>query len=1133
MTRANRATLCLCWLVLVFLGANGALADSSLDFELAGEYATQFHGGPYSEAAGSGLGGSIALTLANGNVASFDGTQSESLAANAFTNGARFTVGAFFKMSSLAAGSTNRGILRLGLSNGGTDNFTGLPFASIMLDSSGASFLAYRSGAGSEPVDDATFTLATNQWYYFESTFTRSGDTGTTLIDYSITLANAAADGTIGSVIETYSPSSSTGHQAASTALNGAIYGAFKGHDAFPTAAGVMDNFFVSNTGQSRIPPPRSAATIDFDPTGELAASFGFSGGSYAENASGGLNGSIGVTMVSNGVASCVTTQTESLAAGEFVNGESFTVGAFFKKTADPGPGQNRLLSLGLDNGGSDDLVGMPFSSLYWNGASYQFSVRAAGAGEPTDSTGFSLTNNGWYYFETTISRPGDTNSTALDYAMAIATADSAGNIGSVLHAYSVSSSAGVNTTELNQGVYACFKGQGGTAVLDDFYLSSIGLSQLPAPPPPGLTVTGANFVGPAFQLAVTGFDTFRQYQLQRWTNLAVGVSTAVGSATTPVSETGTMTDPSPPGGRAFYRVAQAAAPKPNIIVILMDDLGYNDLGVQTYPDTTNYHPNVGPAPAFNLSSPDPQIPQPNRARLLTPNIDTMAAQGLRMTSFHSSPKCSPTRASLLTGRYDQRVNINIVFTPTTASGLNSREVTLPEALREQGYGTCMVGKWHLGYFVSAPNKFQLGPTRHGFEEFLGVPHGSPMGNFDLIENETVLFPDYSAPAQQATLSWRFTERAIDFMQRQVAVQKPFFIYLAHWAPHVPIYPSDQVFTNADGTTWPQFQGASVPYLGTNASSYYDAVMEADHSVKRILDKLNEFNIATNTVVIFTSDNGPWLRYANNPPENIDLGFNSVGSAYPLRDSKLTTWEGGCRVPFIVRWPGRIPVGTVSGEAAGMVDLFPTLVGLAGGQRPTDRTLDGINLWPLWSNEPGWQSPRMSYALFEQNGSLGAVIKGDWKLRAGKLYNLTNDIQESVDLAASQPVKLAELQAAWNAVNASIAAENQSRGVYTAFETQLSTNTVTVPAGSTANFQVRLSANPGSSVTVQVGRFSGDPGIAVSANATLVCNSANWSAWQTVTLAADVNTNAVSGGATFRVTSPQIDAVREVFAFRQ
>ena len=899
MTLANCSTLRLCWLALMVLGANVALAHSSLDFDPAGEYATQFHGGPYSEAPGSGLGGSIALALANANVASFDGTQSESLAANAFTNGARFTVGAFFKMSSLAAGSTNRGILRLGLSNGGTDNFTGLPFASIMLDSSGASFLAYRSGTGAEPVDDATFTLATNQWYYFESTFTRSGDTGTTLIDYSITLANAAADGTIGSVIATYSPASSTGHEAASTALNGALYGAFRGYDAFPTAAGVMDNFFVSSAGGS----------------------------------------------------------------------------------------------------------------------------------------------------------------------------------------------------------------------------------QLPAPPPPGLKVTGGNFVGAAFQLAVDGFDTFRQYRLQRWTNLAVAVPTLVGSATTPVSQTGTMTDLTPPGRQAFYRVAQAAAPKPNIIVILMDDLGYNDVGVQTYPSTSNYYPNSGPTPQPNLPSPDPDIPPPNQARLLTPQLDSLAAQGLRMTSFHSSPQCSPTRASLLTGRYDRRVDINIVFFPHTASGLNTREVTLPEALREQGYATGMIGKWHLGYYTSAANPFQLMPTRHGFEEFLGAPHSNDMWPYPLIEDETVLDPDFSPPSKMAQLTWRYTERALDFIQRKTAAGKPFFLYLAHTMPHIPVYPSDQTYSNADGTTWPMFLGSS------GISSYYDVVKEVDHSIGRIVAKLDALGIATNTIVIFTSDNGPWLNFSSTA---INTNKNSVGSAYPLRDSKMTTWEGSCRVPFIVRWPGRIPPGTVAGETAGMVDLFPTLVGLAGGLRPTDRTLDGINLWPLWSNEPGWQSPRTSYALFERNvGSLGAVIQGDWKLRGSNLYNLTNDIQESTNLAASQPVKLAELQAAWNTVNSSIAAENQSRGVYTPFETQFSTNTVTVPAGGTATFQVRLSANPTNSVTVQVGRVSGYTGIAVSANATLVFNSANWSAWQTVTLAANGNTNAVSGGATFRITSPQIDAVREVFAFRQ
>ena len=378
--------------------------------------------------------------------------------------------------------------------------------------------------------------------------------------------------------------------------------------------------------------------------------------------------------------------------------------------------------------------------------------------------------------------------------------------------------------------------------------------------------------------------------------------------------------------GLTFLLMAGAAqlqaAPRPNMVVIFMDDMGYNDIGAQTYPSTTNYYPDSGPAPKPNYTN--EFIPDPNQARLLTPRIDSLATDGMRMTQFYASPLCSPARASLMTGRYDRRISINNVFSPGLNSGLNTTEVTLPEILRQEGYATVMVGKWHLGYGPQAAgvqNPFQMMPLRHGFQEFFGFPHSNDMSDFDLIRNESIVELDFDSPAEQAQITWRYTEAALDFIEQKAADDRPFFLYFAHSMTHIPCWPSDQEYTNADGTIWPQFSGSS------GVSQYYDAVKEADHSVGRILDKLDALGIAENTVVIFTSDNGPWMKDNG----TMNLTETSGGSAYPLQDGKRSTWEGGCRVPFLVRWPGNVASNTVSDEVAGLVDILPTFVAMAGG----------------------------------------------------------------------------------------------------------------------------------------------------------------------------------------------------------
>ncbi len=562
------------------------------------------------------------------------------------------------------------------------------------------------------------------------------------------------------------------------------------------------------------------------------------------------------------------------------------------------------------------------------------------------------------------------------------------------------------------------------------------------------------------------------------------------------------------------------SAAKPNIIVIFMDDLGYNDIGAQAYPQPPNQYPVSGPAPQLG-SNTDPDIPAPNQALGLTPAIDTLASQGLTMSSFYATRLCSPSRASLMTGRYDRRVNITSVFFPDTRSisgGLSTREVTLPEILREAGYSTGMIGKWHLGYKPGQPVPFQMMPTRHGFQEYFGSPHSNDMPDFDLIRNETIVAPHFASPEEQAQLTWRYTEAALDFIQRQSAADKPFFLYFAHIMTHIPCWPSDREFTNADGTTWPKFQGSS------GVSYYYDLVKEVDHSVGRILAKLNDLGIGDDTLVIFTSDNGPWLSLSN-----INLTDRSVGSAYPLKDGKVTTWEGGVRVPMLARWPGRIPTGSATAQTGGLVDLLPTLAGLGGGTVPADRTVDGVDLWPVWSGAV--PSIDRSYAFYAGN-SLEAVVKDGWKLRLGKLYDLENDMQEMTDVSgdSANASVLAELEAERSAILASITAENEPRGEFTAWEVELSALDVAVAEGGTASFDVRLSADPGANVTVSTARFSGDADLSVAAGGSLVFHSGKWSDWQTVTLAAAQDADADAGAATFRVTNNVFNVVREVFA---
>lgn len=416
----------------------------------------------------------------------------------------------------------------------------------------------------------------------------------------------------------------------------------------------------------------------------------------------------------------------------------------------------------------------------------------------------------------------------------------------------------------------------------------------------------------------------------------------------------------------------------PNFVIIFTDDQGYNDVGCY------------------------------GATKFQTPNLDRMAEEGVKFTDFYvASSVCTPSRAALLTGCYPQRVGLPEVIGPKgpawaegkTHIGLNSNETTIAEMLKPLGYATACFGKWHLGHL---PPFF---PTRHGFDEFFGLPYSNDMNpawddkfpDLPLMDGERVV--EYN-PDQTQLTTW-FTERAVDFIEKNK--NRPFFLYVPHPMPHVPLSVSQK------------FKGRSEQGI------YGDVIMEIDWSVGQILDKLNELDLDENTVVMFTSDNGPWLKFG-------DHG----GSAEPLRGGKFTTFEGGQRVPFIVRWPGKIPAGNECHEIAAAMDILPTIAFLSGAKLP-ERTIDGKNIWPLLENPTNSKSPHQAIFFYLGN-DLQAVRSSRWKLHfphpykkvveagsggiRGKieqkmldlaLYDLEKDISEQIDLADQFPDIVASL----------------------------------------------------------------------------------------------------------------------------
>src|SRR5262249_909147 len=331
-----------------------------------------------------------------------------------------------------------------------------------------------------------------------------------------------------------------------------------------------------------------------------------------------------------------------------------------------------------------------------------------------------------------------------------------------------------------------------------------------------------------------------------------------------------------------------------------------------------------------------------------TPHLDRMAREGVRFTDFYvAQPVCSASRAALLTGCYPNRIGILYAILPSDRHGISDKEMTLAEVLKSRGYATAIYGKWHLGH------RPKFLPTRHGFDEYFGLPYANDMfhqepddnypADLPLMEGEKVvgLNPD------QTKLTTLYTERAVKFIEQNK--NRPFFLYVPHAMPHVPLHVSNK------------FKGKSKQGL------YGDVIMEIDWSVGEILAALKKHDLDSNTLVIYTSDNGPWLAFGNH-----------AGSAGPLREGKMTTWEGGVRMPCIMRWPGKIPGGSVCREPVMSIDILPTMGKLAGAELPK-LPIDGLDIWPLISGKPGARSPHEALYFYWFN-HLQAVRSGRWKL---------------------------------------------------------------------------------------------------------------------------------------------------------
>jgi arylsulfatase A-like enzyme len=550
----------------------------------------------------------------------------------------------------------------------------------------------------------------------------------------------------------------------------------------------------------------------------------------------------------------------------------------------------------------------------------------------------------------------------------------------------------------------------------------------------------------------------------------------------------------------------------PNIVLIFVDDMGINDLGATAYPEVNPY-PASGPTPISYSSSYDP-LPAPNAAAGLTPNIDSLASDGMRMTSFYAAaPVCTPSRSGMLTGCYPTRVDMEgVIWNSTHDWGLNPSEVTIAERLKQAGYTTALMGKWHVGTFGGSYG-MDFHPTHHGFDEFFGLPASNDAWLTTLWDGESevtgyvtgtggTLTSPVNTTDEQRHLLEALTEKSIDFINSANATGTPFFLYFASHAPHTPCWPHPD-YINASGV-----------------SQYYDVVRELDARVGQILDKLDALGIAGNTLVLFTSDNGPWVTR----PDPW-LPEQTCGSAYPFRGYKRGANEGGPRVPFLARFPGRITAGSVTDELGSAIDLLPTLVNLASGELPV-AVIDGVDLWPLLSGASSI-SPRSEFFYYEENDtSAVGVRQGNNKLLNSSDYSattgwfdLSTDIQESSSLGAN-----ATLSSLISSHNSSLV--RRTRATSKSNWIEIDNTTVTVTEGGTATLNVRLHA--AANVTLSVGRFSGDSDLSVQSGNSLTFTTGNYNIWQTVTVAAGEDFDLENGGATFRASASGL-YLREIF----
>ena len=429
-------------------------------------------------------------------------------------------------------------------------------------------------------------------------------------------------------------------------------------------------------------------------------------------------------------------------------------------------------------------------------------------------------------------------------------------------------------------------------------------------------------------------------------------------------------------GGDIRQKSDGKSTDKPNVVIVFCDDVGYADIGV------------------FGAKGYE------------TPNLDRMAAEGVKFTDFYAAASsCTPSRAALMTGCYPQRVGLPNVIGPKSKIGISDQEQTIAEMLKPLGYATACYGKWHMGHHP----KFL--PTRHGFDEYFGLPYSNDMWpnhptnksfpDLPLIEGERIL--EYN-PDQTQLTTW-YTERSVRFIEKNK--DQPFFLYLPHSMAHVPLFVSDK------------FKGKSEQGL------YGDVMMEIDWSVGQILSTLKRLGLDKKTLVIFSSDNGPWLSYGDH-----------AGLAKPLREGKGTSFDGGQREPTVMRMPGKIPAGTVCIEPASTMDILPTITKLTGAKLPAHR-IDGKDIWPLMSGVPGAKSPHEAF-FYYRSFALEAVRSGKWKLHlphsyrtlAGRpggtggqptkyeqgkigpaLFDLENDIGEQHDVSARHPAIVERLMA--------------------------------------------------------------------------------------------------------------------------